>query len=147
MSPLPLRMMSHSTEIRTLPPTWYNVDIALILKPDRDDTGPASYRPVSMLNMDFKIFTKIFANRLNQHIETLIHSDQTGFIPNRYFFFNTRPLINIMHYKYPTGSKQVILCLDAEKAFDQVEWRYLFRVLESFGLGDTFPSWIRMAFF
>ena len=121
VSPPLLRMLSHSIETEKLPPTLYNADIALILKPDRDDTNPASYRLISMLNMDFKIFTKILANPLNHCIESLIHSDQTGFIPNRYSFFNTRQLINIMYHKYTTGSKQAILCLDAEKAFDQVE--------------------------
>lgn len=54
-----LRMLSHSSDIERLPPTLYNANIALILKPDRDDTNPTSYRPISMLNMDFKIFTKI----------------------------------------------------------------------------------------
>lgn len=146
ISPLLLRMLSHSTEIGKLPPTLYNADIALILKLDRDDTNPASYHPISMLNMDFKIFTKILANRLNQYIESLIHRDQTGFIPNRYSFFNTRRLINIMYYKFAKGSKQAILCLDAEKAFDQVKWGYLFGVMESFGLGGTFVSWIQMAY-
>lgn len=52
-------MLSHSAEIENLPPTLYNADVALILKPDRDDANPASYRPISMLNMDFKIFTTI----------------------------------------------------------------------------------------
>lgn len=90
ISPLLLRMLSHSSDIERLPPTLYNANIALILKPDRDDTNPASYCPISMLSMDFRIFTKILANRLKQQIELLIHKDQTGFIPNRYSFFNTR---------------------------------------------------------
>lgn len=68
ISPLLLRMLSHSSDIERLPPTPYDANIALILKPDRDDTDPASYRPNSMLNMDFKIFTKILANKLNQQI-------------------------------------------------------------------------------
>ena len=68
-------MLSHSTEIEKFPSALYNADIALILKPDRDDTNPASYHPISMLNMDFKIFTKILANRLNHCIESLIHRD------------------------------------------------------------------------
>lgn len=146
ISPLLWRMLTHSMEIKALPSTLYKADISLILKPDRDDTNPASYRPISMINLDCKIFTKILANRLNKCIECLVHKDQTGFIPNRYSFFNTRRVLDIMYYKFHTDSKHAILCLDAEKAFDQVEWSYLFRVLQKFGLGDLFISWVQMAY-
>lgn len=43
------------------------------------------------------------------------------------------------HYHYAPGSKPAILCVDAEKD--------LFKVLELFGRGDTFVSWISMAYF
>lgn len=147
MSPLLWRMFSHSMEVKTLPSTLYNADISLILKPDRDGAEPASYRPISMLNLDCKIFTKILANRLNNCIESLVHKDQTGFIPNRYSFFNTRRVLDIMYYKFHSDSKHAIICLDAEKAFDQVEWGYLFGVLQRFGLGDLFISWVQLAYF
>lgn len=146
ISPLLWRMLSHSTEVKSLPSTLYMADIALILKPDRDDTKPASYRPISMLNQDCKIFTKILANRLNSCVESIVHMDQTGFIPNRYSFFNTRRVLDIMYYKFDKHSKHALLCLDAEKAFDQVEWGYLFGVMERFGLGDSFISWVQLAY-
>lgn len=147
MTPILHRMFSHSMESERLPPTLYDANISLLLKQDRDETEPSSYRPVSMLNLDFKIFTKILANRLNKCIESIIHTDQTGFIPNRYSFFNVRCVMDIMYYSFDKYSKQAILCLDAEKAFDQVEWPYLTGVLEKFGLGPSFISWVRMIYF
>ena len=85
--------------------------MSLLLKQDRDETNKSSNRPISMLNLDFKIFTKILANRLNKFIESIIHTDQTGFIPNRFSFFNVRRVLNIMYNKFDSSSKQAVLCL------------------------------------
>jgi hypothetical protein len=137
-------MFSHSTEAKRLPPTLYNANIYLFLKQDREETNPSSYRPISMLNVDFNIFAKILANRLNEFIGSIIHTDQTGFIPNRFSFLNVRRVLNIMHNKFDSSSKQAVLCL--EKAFDQVEWGYLLKVLEEFGLGASFISWVRLIY-
>ena len=51
-----------------------------------------------------------------------------------------------MYNKFDSSSKQAVLCLDAEKAFDQVEWGYLLKVLEEFGLGASFISWVRLIY-
>lgn len=90
--------------------------------------------------------SKLLANRLNKCIDSVIHMDQTGFIPNRFSFFNVRRVMNIMYHKFDKSSKYAIICLDAEKAFDQVEWEYVFKVLERFGLGDSFVSWVRLLY-
>ena len=61
VTPILHRMFSDSIEVKRLPPTLYNANISLLLKQDREETNPSSYRPISMLNLDFKIFTKILA--------------------------------------------------------------------------------------
>lgn len=146
ITPILHRMFFHLMESERLPPTLYEANISLLLKQDRDETEPSSYRPISMLNIDFKILTKILVNRFNKRIESIIHTDQTGFIPNRFSFFNAGRVMDVMYNSFDKLSKQSILCLDAEKAFDQVEWPYLMRVLEKFGLGPSFISWVRMLY-
>lgn len=146
ITPILHRMFSHSVESERLPPTLYDANIAFLPKQDRDETEPSSYCPISMLNLDFKIFTKILANRLNKCIESIIHTDQTGFIPNRFSFFNVRHVMDIMYYSFDKFSKQAILCLDVEKTFDQVEWWYLLRFLEEFRPSPSFISWVRMLY-
>lgn len=79
-------------------------------------------------------------------MERLVQQDQTGFVPNRDSTFNLRGLFNIMYTKREPHSDLVILVLDAKKAFDQIEWRYLFEVLSRFNLGDGFLSLIRLIY-
>ena len=75
----------------------------------------------------------------------LIDPDQTGFISGQQSFFNTRRLFNII-YSPSTSSPEVVLSLDAEKAFDRVEWGYLFYVLNKFGFSRDFVSWIQLLY-
>lgn len=69
-----------------------------------------------------------------------MHPDQTGFIPKRNSASNLRRLFNIMYSSRSLGQDLAILSLDAEKAFDQIEWPYLFAVLKKFNLGENFIS-------
>ncbi len=90
-----------------------------------------------------KIRAKTIARRLVPLISKLIHAYQTGFITGRSPLLNFRHLFNIMYSsRIPKGF--LILILDAEKVFDQVEWPYLYAVLEKFQLGKVFISQIKV---
>uniref|UniRef100_A0A8P4G9K3 Reverse transcriptase domain-containing protein n=1 Tax=Dicentrarchus labrax TaxID=13489 RepID=A0A8P4G9K3_DICLA len=144
--PLLKSMYDETLEAGCLPPTLTQATISLILKKDKNPLDCSSYRPISLLCCDYTILTKALANRLNDVIPTLIHQDQTGFIPGQQPFFNLRRLFNVMYSTHSTQQPEVILSLNAEKAFDRIEWEYLHAVMKKFGFGETFRNWIKILY-
>ena len=117
--------------------------ISVIPEKDRDTTNPANYRPLSLINVDCKILTKILATRLEKALPNIIHTDQVGFMKNRSSTDNMRRLLHLIWLNRTGKDPVVALSLDAEKAFDRVQWDILFAALSHFGFGTTFIKWIR----
>lgn len=146
LTPVLLRMINDSIAKKALPPSLYEANVCLLLKKGKDPTDPANYRPISLLNVDHKISTKAMAIRLNKYITTIIHPDQTGFIPGRLSFFNVRRLLNVLYSNSGASTQAAVMTLDAQKAFDSIEWPYLFEALRRFVFGETFVDWIKMTY-
>lgn len=129
-----------------LPISMMEATIIVLHKEGKDLLDPGSYRPISLLCSDVKILSKILATRLKKIIHKLVHSDQTGFIPQRSTSRNIRRLF--LNLQIPTeniGSRAVMM-LDLVKAFDSLEWEYIWRVMKEFGFGPSYISWVKILY-
>lgn len=77
-------------------------------------------------------------------IEALIYVDQTGFMPGKGADINLRCLFLNLSIPHDNQGTRVIASLDAEKAFDSVEWVYLWEVLKLYGFGRKNLRWLQL---
>lgn len=101
-----------------------------------------NWRPLSLLNTDYKILAKTLATRLQNAIQNLISEYKTGCLKGRFIGQNIRTIVNTLDITTMNNIPGFMVMLDFEKAFDSVSWDYLFRTLESFNFGNNFIKWI-----
>ena len=117
--------------------------IKLIPKKEADLKILKNWRPLSLLNCDYKIAAKSIANRIQSTLPKLINNDQTGFIKGRFIGENIRLIDSIINYTNDQSIPGLILLLDFEKAFDTLEWSFVEKTLQHYGFGPSIQKWIQ----
>ena len=117
--------------------------ICLIPKKDKNILFLKNWRPLSLLNADYKILSKTIANRFKTALSSLIHTDQTGFIKGRYIGENITRILDIIEYTDAEDIPALLISVDFEKAYDCVEWTFLFKVLKLFNFGENLSKWVK----
>ena len=116
--------------------------ITCIPKGDKPREFLKNWRPISLLNVVYKIGSSCIANRIKEVLPQLINEDQTGFVPGRYIGDNLRLLYDIMHYLKDENLPGLLVSIDFEKAFDSVDWGFMGKVLKHFGFKKDITQWI-----
>ena len=118
--------------------------ISLIPKKNKDKTLLENLRPISLLNVDYKILTKSIAKRLEKVLPKIINSDQTGYIKGRFIGENVRLIQDVMFHTKQEEKPGIAIFLDLQKAFDTIEWNYLRAALRTFNLGPDILNWFQV---
>ncbi len=105
-----------------------------------------NWRPISLLNTDYKILTKCLAFRLKEVLPTIIDPDQTGFLKGRYIGENIRTISDLIDYTSIKNCPGIILLIDFEKAFDTINWKYIQKCLKYFNFGKSFIHWVQLIY-
>jgi hypothetical protein len=109
----------------------------------KDKRDISNYRPITLLNCDYKAFTKALALKLARTVPFIIHKNQAGFVPGRSITDQIRLTQMIMEYAEVEEINGVIVALDQEKAYDKIAHDYLWKVLEKFNIPIKFIETIK----
>jgi hypothetical protein len=101
------------------------------------------YRPICLLGVDYKWFTKVLTKRLTRVAESVISTTQTTFIPGRNILEGVVVLHDTLHEIRKMKKRGVIMKLDFEKEYDKVQWSFLFEVLERKEFPEKWIQWIK----
>ena len=117
--------------------------ITLIDKKGKDRMFLENWRPISLVNVDSKLASKVIANRIKTVLPQIIHHNQSGFIKGRFIGEVARSILDIIDYTESLKLPGILLFIDFEKAFDSIEWDFLYQSLEPFNFGPTLIRWIK----
>ena len=77
-------------------------------------------------------------------MDTVVHENQTGFIPGRSLADNIRLMYDILFETKSKNKKGMLLSIDFEKAFDSVSKKFILKVMERFGFGPKMIKWVKI---
>ena len=115
--------------------------ITLIPKKGKSPYTYKGWRPITLLNTDYKIISTVISNRMKSVMTKIINPAQTAYTAGRFIGENTRLLYDIIHWTKENKKTGAIMAADFEAAFESVAWSYLRVVIKELNFG---PKMIQM---
>jgi hypothetical protein len=120
----------------------FNKGLITLIPKSRDHAKLGNWRLITLLGSLYKILAKTLARRLQVFLPNLIRPGQTGFVEGRSILDNTFLAQEAQNWAEESNQDLVLLLLDFEKAFDRIEWSFLFKALEKLGFSPQWIKWV-----
>ncbi|KAG1676169.1 hypothetical protein FOA52_005010 [Chlamydomonas sp. UWO 241] len=130
------------------PPGYLDGVIRCLPKPG-DAADPANYRPITLLNTDYRLMGKVLAARLAPLLSHSIPPEQTAFLPGRLIGDNLAMLqllpawLRLCGEQHGLPATATLACLDFRKAYDTVSRPFLLAVMEAVGASPGLIGWAK----
>lgn len=103
-------------------------------------------RPITLLNVAYKVFAKALQLRLQPVLAEVISQDQSAFLPMRFILDNILLTYETIHEAKVSNQPLLFLKLDFSKAYDKVDWKFLFSALTQLGFPESFILMTQLLF-
>ena len=120
-----LRSLNYAYRIGNLSVTQKLGIITCLPKPNKNRHFLKNWRPISLLNVVYKLASSVIANRIKTVLDSLIHGYQNGLISGRFIGENVKHIHDILFETKNQNLPGFILSVDFEKAFDTVSWKFI----------------------
>ena len=149
LTPIFKKLLQFWVSTSRIPEDFTECNIITLAKAG-DRNRAMNYRPISLLNTDYKILGKLLANRIRYSLKYIIHDDQSGFVPGRRI--DEAILKTIIVNKYlkseqgQPGRKSIQVAVDFHKAYDSLNRKFLWYILKWFGFPRSLISLIKKTY-
>lgn len=138
-----LHAVWNATAKRENAPAEYSEGLMALAYKKGDKEEAANYRPLTLLNTDLKLETKVLATRMGLTLPEVIHNDQAGFVPGRDILDHVRMAQTVAEYCKVTETNGCLVAMDQEKAYDRIDHEYLWKIMASYSLPKEFIQRIK----
>jgi len=121
---------------------FINKGLITLIPKTEDRAKLSNWRPITLLGSIYKVLAKTLAGRIQSALTHIIRPNQTGFVEGRSILDNVFMAQEGLGWAEESGQDLVLLLLDFEKAFDRIEWGFLFTALSKLGFSDTWVRWV-----
>jgi len=150
MAGLLARLFTAIGRTGTTPPGFLDGIVTCLPKPGGDPLQPAAYRPITLLNTEYRLLAKVLASRLGAALNPAVGPHQTAFLPGRRIGDNILLLQLLPHLLASSAEPgrhgatgAALLFLDIAKAYDSLDREFLFSAMEAMGAGGGLVRWAR----
>ncbi|KAJ0627618.1 putative RNA-directed DNA polymerase [Helianthus annuus] len=120
-----------------------NSSFVALIPRTNDPQVLSNFQPISLVGLIYKIITKVLANRLKIVINDVISPTQSAFVGGRSILDSPLIVSETVAWAKKSKTKLLIFKVDFEKAYDSINWKFLFQIMESMAFPEKWILWVK----